>query len=123
MIRLPPRSTRTDTLFPYTTLFRSSRAPPDRVPARPRDRDPSARGTAADRWPKVWSRQGTQSWSRPRLGDGGQNGIGVGSGRQVLDADRDSAAAARVLVHGAREVRMPRQSGRAAWRDRACLDV
>src|SRR3546814_3403874 len=66
MIRLPPRSTRTDTLFPYTTLFRSSRAPPDRVPARPRDRDPSARGTAADRWPKVWSRQGTQSWSRPR---------------------------------------------------------
>src|SRR3546814_6047885 len=23
MIRLPPRSTRTDTLFPYTTLFRS----------------------------------------------------------------------------------------------------
>src|SRR3546814_8505972 len=25
MIRLPPRSTRTDTLFPYTTLFRSAR--------------------------------------------------------------------------------------------------
>src|SRR3546814_4580905 len=26
MIRRPPRSTRTDTLFPYTTLFRSSSA-------------------------------------------------------------------------------------------------
>src|SRR3546814_19796045 len=26
MIRRPPRSTRTDTLFPYTTLFRSSGA-------------------------------------------------------------------------------------------------
>src|SRR3546814_7845960 len=26
MIRLPPRSTRTDTLFPYTTLFRSTRS-------------------------------------------------------------------------------------------------
>src|SRR3546814_2538524 len=26
MIRRPPRSTRTDTLFPYTTLFRSSRS-------------------------------------------------------------------------------------------------
>src|SRR3546814_1935759 len=25
MIRLPPRSTRTDTLFPYTTLFRSAK--------------------------------------------------------------------------------------------------
>src|SRR3546814_2033090 len=28
MIRRPPRSTRTDTLFPYTTLFRSSSASP-----------------------------------------------------------------------------------------------
>src|SRR3546814_8884032 len=27
MIRRPPRSTRTDTLFPYTTLFRSSTCP------------------------------------------------------------------------------------------------
>src|SRR3546814_16078012 len=27
MIRRPPRSTRTDTLFPYTTLFRSFEAP------------------------------------------------------------------------------------------------
>src|SRR3546814_9057713 len=27
MIRLPPRSTRTDTLFPYTTLFRSATRP------------------------------------------------------------------------------------------------
>src|SRR3546814_14823590 len=27
MIRLPPRSTLTDTLFPYTTLFRSAREP------------------------------------------------------------------------------------------------
>src|SRR3546814_20182080 len=28
MIRRPPRSTRTDTLFPYTTLFRSSEIKP-----------------------------------------------------------------------------------------------
>src|SRR3546814_13857818 len=34
MIRRPPRSTRTDTLFPYTTLFRSVVPPPDR-PERP----------------------------------------------------------------------------------------
>src|SRR3546814_4209320 len=46
MIRRPPRSTRTDTLFPYTTLFRSSlagslRAIPD-LPGKQRDhpRDP-----------------------------------------------------------------------------------
>src|SRR3546814_19736046 len=31
MIRRPPRSTRTDTLFPYTTLFRSSLFPSDRL--------------------------------------------------------------------------------------------
>src|SRR3546814_8006202 len=31
MIRRPPRSTRTDTLFPYTTLFRSPGPGPTRV--------------------------------------------------------------------------------------------
>src|SRR3546814_10470304 len=31
MIRRPPRSTRTDTLFPYTTLFRSARSCPARA--------------------------------------------------------------------------------------------
>src|SRR3546814_16781659 len=36
MIRRPPRSTRTDTLFPYTTLFRSHPFPAARI--RPVDR-------------------------------------------------------------------------------------
>src|SRR3546814_13764474 len=59
MIRRPPRSTRTDTLFPYTTLFRSGvhrafrparrrierRARPDRVPPQPGGRvSPELRG-------------------------------------------------------------------------------
>src|SRR3546814_9278455 len=38
MIRRPPRSTRTDTLFPYTTLFRSVRGrgvSPHHLPPRP----------------------------------------------------------------------------------------
>src|SRR3546814_20119199 len=30
MLRRPPRSTRTDTLFPYTTLFRSVRCAPNK---------------------------------------------------------------------------------------------
>src|SRR3546814_20485651 len=34
MIRRPPRSTRTDTLFPYTTLFRSDHDAADRIPRR-----------------------------------------------------------------------------------------
>src|SRR3546814_3115815 len=33
MIRRPPRSTRTDTLFPYTTLFRSAQQTGDKPPA------------------------------------------------------------------------------------------
>src|SRR3546814_16008066 len=53
MIRRPPRSTRTDTLFPYTTLFRSTQARGDRGAAgaarrriltRPRRRLPLATG-------------------------------------------------------------------------------
>src|SRR3546814_9120406 len=41
MIRRPPRSTRTDTLFPYTTLFRSDRRPPSARSARRRVRRPA----------------------------------------------------------------------------------
>src|SRR3546814_4243762 len=41
MIRRPPRSTRTDTLFPYTTLFRSARP----------DRNPSLLPMSAIQWP------------------------------------------------------------------------
>src|SRR3546814_14124710 len=45
MIRRPPRSTRTDTLFPYTTLFRSAVVPheeggADRTEAESEDRQP-----------------------------------------------------------------------------------
>src|SRR3546814_8130735 len=36
MIRLPPRSTRTDTLLPYTTLFRSAAGPSRAAASRPR---------------------------------------------------------------------------------------
>src|SRR3546814_7032188 len=35
MIRRPPRSTRTDTLFPYTTLFRSASGKSVRFPKAP----------------------------------------------------------------------------------------
>src|SRR3546814_20340598 len=48
MIRRPPRSTRTDTLFPYTTLFRSVHLL--RRPA-PRKRHPEAGATQAQRAP------------------------------------------------------------------------
>src|SRR3546814_9710295 len=72
MIRRPPRSTRTDTLFPYTTLFRSrtrrrssssarSAAPTrrtrrrTRAPTEPSRRSPSSRGCRLRR-ASAWDR-------------------------------------------------------------------
>src|SRR3546814_8636870 len=61
MIRRPPRSTRTDTLFPYTTLFRSPTAGgfgryawSTTSPARrwPWSSTPRCRGSA---WPGSWT--------------------------------------------------------------------
>src|SRR3546814_1946973 len=49
MIRRPPRSTRTDTLFPYTTLFRSG--------LRAVRRAGSTKGDARHRWDSTTSRE------------------------------------------------------------------
>src|SRR3546814_5442064 len=52
MIRRPPRSTRTDTLFPYTTLFRSGGVSQDeRRDDRARQAaEPGERATACRAW-------------------------------------------------------------------------
>src|SRR3546814_1547841 len=50
MIRRPPRSTRTDTLFPYTTLFRSPPARRAFRPVRLRCRGRHAAGTQGPHW-------------------------------------------------------------------------
>src|SRR3546814_20803529 len=88
MIRRPPRSTRTDTLFPYTTLFRSRRdglkaeiakidedvAALDRVLAL---LDPSYQPTDA---PKSRKRTSSLGFSRGELSEG------------ILEALRDASA-------------------------------
>src|SRR3546814_4394837 len=45
MLRRPPRSTRTDTLFPYTTLFRSGDDDDRNNPCLPRSKRPNAART------------------------------------------------------------------------------
>src|SRR3546814_6855389 len=50
MIRRPPRSTRTDTLFPYTTLFRSCSAPSFSPWRQPRRTLRSSRDCPAPDW-------------------------------------------------------------------------
>src|SRR3546814_3857577 len=57
MIRRPPRSTRTDTLFPYTTLFRS-RPPAKQFAAHPA---PAAAATQVDRLPAGFRSSGSRS--------------------------------------------------------------
>src|SRR3546814_4353820 len=98
MIRRPPRSTRTDTLFPYTTLFRSrhplalSTARRDRLPP-PRAR---LRHRAADQRPAHHRRQAgpgdDRRTHRRRL-------LLPGSRRR---AQRDQCERRRVRVRGGR---------------------
>src|SRR3546814_6467755 len=70
MIRRPPRSTRTDTLFPYTTLFRSPVrrgaagdrervAPHPRSPCHDRSAAPAARNPGRDLRALLDHREGT----------------------------------------------------------------
>src|SRR3546814_2298547 len=71
MVRRPPRSTRTDTLFPSTTLFRSARSPLRGAargrrrggPRSGRSRPARRRGPAARGPPRPPRRQGQR---RPR---------------------------------------------------------
>src|SRR3546814_4373792 len=55
MIRRTPRSTRTDTLFPYTTLFRSCRST-DRVGVTRALKPPPAFSRVRLRWLAGWRR-------------------------------------------------------------------
>src|SRR3546814_17131938 len=67
MIRRPPRSTRTDPLFPYTTRFRSlGRQHPLRRYARPGPRDDDVEGRAADTLSRLWGGERTilPPWGR-----------------------------------------------------------
>src|SRR3546814_14532950 len=87
MIRRPPRSTRTDTLFPYTTLFRSAEGagaifprpahPPDRLPlAAPRGREVRSRLDQARKY------RGERPLQADRVGSSGAGD--AGQERQVL---------------------------------------
>src|SRR3546814_14677658 len=70
MIRRPPRSTRTDTLFPYTTLFRSKGS--GRVYPRKR-RDPRARRLTLQRC-SAKARGVCRTFARDSTGRAGERG-------------------------------------------------
>src|SRR3546814_5947050 len=63
MIRRPPRSTRTDTLFPYTTLFRShTRRDRRRQPTRATGPEPGPAGAS----PRAAPIRSCSRWGLPR---------------------------------------------------------
>src|SRR3546814_3077783 len=85
MIRRPPRSTRTDTLFPYTTLFRSRprhRSQPDLEHRSGRD----ARTRQSDRAGGGDDERGRQPQGKPRRAR--QRGLSR-SRRRALDEAHD----------------------------------
>src|SRR3546814_1649634 len=102
MIRRPPRSTRTDTLFPYTTLFRSGLSYPrtararkaDRAARLPQDLRALARAGAGDHAGPVQPHaQGCERRGRKDAGDG--------SGAAQPDAGLLRAAQCRAFRPGA----------------------
>src|SRR3546814_19791098 len=111
MIRRPPRSTRTDTLFPYTTLFRSRCRRLARIRAAGRDglhrrrlrRRGATRGMAGG-----LRRAPSPRWRRAddrRAGHGaGPGWRRAGSAAGLDDGGRDAAA----------------EIGRASCRERVC---
>src|SRR3546814_14860630 len=105
MIRRPPRSTRTDTLFPYTTLFRSTC---------PRRTSPSSR--------RAWRRResGAASFG---LADGKGGGVTI-QRHTVSLAARTQAIQGRWLEEdGAGPLPHPAKIGRASCRERVCQYV
>src|SRR3546814_16401743 len=97
MIRRPPRSTRTDTLFPYTTLFRS------------------AKQTAGNQ--RV-ERRGEGGKSRLDLRQGGYPGVYLLLPR-LKQGVRTGALCSDKVRHKLRGVEI----GRASCRERACQCV
>src|SRR3546814_11648798 len=88
MIRRPPRSTRTDTLFPYTTLFRSREIVLDDAAERlHREADavqrPVARVAHVEDQPVVLDRQEQVVRPRPPVGEGEAVLLD-----QIVDGDR-----------------------------------
>src|SRR3546814_5480122 len=88
MIRRPPRSTRTDTLFPYTTLFRSAR---HRHLESPKDthsgESPDGRYAARRRWP-TFRRNGCKIKPIPPSSGRSTNMIAGQAGRDWMHEPR-----------------------------------
>src|SRR3546814_21078023 len=112
MIRRPPRSTRTDTLLPYATLFRSLSP----APRRPRG---SRRTPRAGR---TWRRPGSAKWRCRGSCRGRRAPDRVGTFDVAIDVD-DARRPVLPEEDRAVEVDHVAEIGRASCRDRVCSYV
>src|SRR3546814_4567914 len=97
MIRRPPRTTRTEALFPYTTLFRSAGPPVEGPSALAR---PPAPGRAASRlWPARSADRVQARGFRPLRDDAGRGARGDGEPAQPHRAAPAATAAGRSEEH------------------------
>src|SRR3546814_10004341 len=102
MIRRPPRSTRTDTLFPYTTLFRSQEFATERMGfAHRRDRH-RATATVAGMWTARpvfgFEEVGADRVKAPAVCAGGFPAIEVAACATNVDLAVDRTAATQQLA-------------------------
>src|SRR3546814_14306951 len=97
MIRRPPRSTRTDTLFPYTTLFRSDRRRHRQWRDNAEVRVPVVEGTRARGAGIVHERQARCEGDRTAIDAAGNAAFPLGSGAAHPLASADGGQAQ--LVH------------------------
>src|SRR3546814_13903541 len=106
MIRRPPRSTRTDTLFPYTTLFRSRERPARAVP-RPAPDAAGAQCLAGVPPAAQRRRRDRLSYLRPAPPLSGVHALCVASLARDRGARLDAAAADTLAQPGAAAARSP----------------
>src|SRR3546814_17993816 len=112
IIRRPPRSTRTDTLFPYPTLFRTARGDGACRPAEYGVLRHSGRRRASERHCR-----GDRRAYADRT-DQHADPVGRGDGDAPPDADRPVRPPLPLVRAG----RGAGEFGRAAWGDRGCED-
>src|SRR3546814_17233492 len=125
IIQRPPRSTRTDTLFPYTTLFRSDRHGPRR------SRTGIADSSTGSRQHPAHAERSALEGHTPDLAGGragedhSQHAPGTGplsdGGLSRPCDDREPPRAAARLSRWS--LTLSGGSGRASWRERVCQYV
>src|SRR3546814_15035375 len=115
MIRRPPRSTCTDTLFPFTTLFRS-------VADHMVDRRHGGEGGGIDLGGAAGDDDAGVGTFAAQAADR-LPGLLLGLGGHRAGIDDDEIVAAEPVQRGADRFAFIAEIGRASWRERVCQYV